>query len=219
MITTVVYVSPIERKKNEDEKKWPKKNDPRKKTTTERQNKCTIVLIYGYGSGSSLQIFFFSLSLSVSLFLLIDAFTRVNICVNKCSLFFACMCMLLMLMPCLCVHTHVRIPNCHQSISNAHILFDLFFCVQLLRWTTRAYIYIFAFYITLSHRQNVTQNNKSMSRLNKTKRKIRIRWNIIFGDENNGDTRRLMKPIIKGKRNHSRFDNVFLTGAYSNHHL
>ena len=67
MITIVVYVSPIEREKNKDEKKMAKKKGaPRKKTTTERQNKCTIVLIYSYGSRSSLQIFFFSLGFSFS---------------------------------------------------------------------------------------------------------------------------------------------------------
>lgn len=116
--------------------------------------------------------------------LLIDAFTHVNICVNKCSFFFffffACMCVLLMLMPCLYVHTHkhththVRIlVNCHQSISNAHILFDLllsfgglFFSVV----TMDNVRHIYSRFILLSYCRNVTQNNKNRIRLNRSER-------------------------------------------------
>ena len=116
------------------------------------------------------------------------------------------------------VYTHTYAYRIVIKASRMHTYFSIFFFVQLLRWTTRAYIY--SRFILPSHIVKMLRKiTRAWVDWIQQKEKIRIRWNIIFRDENNGDTRRLMKPIIKGKRNHSRFDNVFLTGAYSNHHL
>jgi hypothetical protein len=115
----------------------------------------------------ALEFFFLSLFL---ILLPIDAFARVNICVNKCSFFLhACACYWCWWSVYVYSHKHTH-TYAHRIVikaSRMHTYSSIFFFCAVV---TMNNVYIYSRFILLSHSENVTQNNKSVSRIN-TKKK------------------------------------------------